>query len=226
MAFVIAIGVKNTGEREVLGFDLGTSEDGAFWLAFLRSLVSRGLRGVKLAISDAHEGLRAAIETVLVGSAWQRCRVHVMRNILSQVPKSSQMMVSAIVRTIFAQPTQAAAKQQLSLVVRQLEERFPKAMEVLKQAEEDVLAYMAFPREHWKQICSTNPLERLNREIRRRIEVVGIFPNRDAVIRLAGAILQEQHEEWMVGRRYFSKESMAKLIGGQNFLDPTSILQK
>jgi len=226
MAFVIAIGVKNTGEREVLGFDLGTSEDGAFWLAFLRSLVARGLRGVKLAISDAHEGLRAAIETVLVGSAWQRCRVHVMRNILSQVPKSSQMMVSAIVRTIFAQPTQAAAKQQLSLVVRQLEERFPKAMEVLKQAEEDVLAYMAFPREHWKQICSTNPLERLNREIRRRIEVVGIFPNRDAVIRLAGAILQEQHEEWMVGRRYFSKESMAKLIGGQNFLDPTSILQK
>jgi transposase-like protein len=226
MAFVIAIGVKSTGEREVLGFDLGTSEDGSFWLTFLRSLVARGLRGVKLAISDAHEGLRAAIETVLVGSTWQRCRVHVMRNVLSQVPKSSQAMVSSIVRTIFAQPTQEAAKQQLSLVVQQLEGRFPKAMGVLKRAEEDVLAYMGFPREHWKQICSTNPLERLNREIRRRMEVVGIFPNRDAVIRLVGAILQEQHEEWIVGRRYFSRESMAKLTGEQTLLAPTSILQK
>ncbi|WP_243015120.1 IS256 family transposase [Brevibacillus borstelensis] len=226
MAFVIAIGVKSTGEREVLGFDLGTSEDGSFWLTFLRSLVARGLRGVKLAISDAHEGLRAAIETVLVGSTWQRCRVHVMRNVLSQVPKASQAMVSSIVRTIFAQPTQEAAKQQLSLVVQQLEGRFPKAMGVLKRAEEDVLAYMGFPREHWKQICSRNPLERLNREIRRRMEVVGIFPNRDAVIRLVGAILQEQHEEWMVGRRYFSRESMAKLTGEQTLLAPTSILQK
>ncbi len=226
MALVIAIGVKASGEREVLGFDLGTSEDGSFWLSFLRSLVARGLRRVKLAISDAHEGLRAAIESVLVGATWQRCRVHVMRNVLSQVPKTSQPMVSSIVRTIFAQPTREAAKQQLTLVVEQLEGRFPKAMDVLRRAEEDVLAYMAFPREHWKQIYSTNPLERLNREIRRRMDVVGIFPNRDAVIRLVGAILQEQHEEWLVGRRYFSRESMAKLTGQHTLLAPTSILQK
>jgi transposase-like protein len=192
MAFVIAIGVKATGEREVLGFDLGTSEDGSFWLTFLRSLVARGLKGVKLAISDAHEGLRAAIATTLVGATWQRCRVHVMRNVLSQVPKSSQAMVSSIVRTIFAQPTQEAAKEQLALVVNQLKSRFPKAMDVLQQAEEDVLAYMAFPREHWRQICSTNPLERLNREIRRRMDVVGIFPNRDSVIRLVGTFCKSR----------------------------------
>ena len=226
MAFVIAVGVKVTGEREVLGFDLGTSEDGSFWLTFLRSLVARGLRGVKLAISDAHEGLRAAIETTLVGATWQRCRVHVMRNVLSQVPKSSQAMVSSIVRTIFAQPTQESAKEQLAVVVQQLKSRFPKAMDVLQKAEEDVLAYMAFPREHWCQICSTNPLERLNREIRRRIDVVGIFPNRDSVIRLVGTILQEQHDEWSIARRYFSLESMAKLTGNQALLAPTSVLHK
>jgi putative transposase len=226
MAFVIAIGVKATGEREVLGFDIGTSEDGSFWLTFLRSLVARGLKGVKLAISDAHEGLRAAIETTLVGATWQRCRVHAMRNVLSQVPKSSQAMVSSIVRTIFAQPTQEAAKEQLALVVKQLKSRFPKAMDVLQQAEEDVLAYMTFPREHWRQICSTNPLERLNREIRRRMDVVGIFPNRDSVIRLVGTILQEQDEEWSIGRRYFSLESMAKVTGNQALLAPTSVLHK
>ncbi len=227
MAFVIAIGVKATGEREVLGFDLGTSEDGSFWLTFLRSLVARGgLRGVKLAISDAHEGLRAAIETALVGATWQRCRVHVMRNVLSQVPKSSQAMVSSIVRTIFTQPTQQAAKEQLARVVEQLKSHFPKAMDVLQKAEEDVLAYMAFPTEHWRQICSTNPLERLNREIRRRMDVVGIFPNRDSVIRLVGTILQEQHDEWRIARRYFSLESMAKLTGNQALLAPTSVLHK
>jgi putative transposase len=226
MAFVIAIGVKATGEREVLGFDIGTSEDGSFWLTFLRSLVARGLKGVKLAISDAHEGLRAAIETTLVGATWQRCRVHAMRNVLSQVPKSSQAMVSSIVRTIFAQPTQEAAKEQLALVVKQLKSRFPKAMDVLQQAEEDVLAYMAFPREHWRQICSTNPLERLNREIRRRMDVVGIFPNRDSVIRLVGTILQEQDEEWSIGRRYFSLESIAKVTGNQALLAQTSVLHK
>jgi len=226
MAFVIAIGVKATGEREVLGFDLGTSEDGSFWLTFLRSLVARGLRGVKLAISDAHEGLRAAIETALVGATWQRCRVHVMRNVLSQVPKSSQAMVSSIVRTIFTQPTQQAAKEQLARVVEQLKSHFPKAMDVLQKAEEDVLAYMAFPTEHWRQICSTNPLERLNREIRRRMDVVGIFPNRDSVIRLVGTILQEQHDEWSIARRYFSLESMAKLTGNQALLAPTSVLHK
>ena len=226
MAFVIAIGVKATGEREVLGFDIGTSEDGSFWLTFMRSLISRGLRGVKLAISDAHEGLRTAIASTLVGATWQRCRVHVMRNILSQVPRSSQAMVSSIIRTIFAQPTQEMAKQQLAGVVSQLKGRFPKAMDILEQSQEDVLAYMAFPKEHWRQICSTNPLERLNREIRRRSDVVGIFPNRESVVRLIGAILQEQHDEWIVARRYFSRESMARLTGNQELLEPASVLHK
>lgn len=157
MALVVVIGIRETGEREVLGFDM--SEDGAFWTAFLRQPVSRGLRGLKLAISDAHEGLRKSIAEVLAGASWQRCRVHFMRNILSQVPKSSQAMVSSIVRMIFAQPNQSAAKEQLRLVVQQLKRKFSKAMDILEQAETDVLAYMAFPTEHWRQIHSTNPLE-------------------------------------------------------------------
>ena len=213
MALVLAIGVRDNGEREVLGFDIGLSEDKAFWTDFLRRLVARGLRGVQLVISDAHEGLKQAIEQVLTGATWQRCRVHVMRNILSQVPKSSQGMVSAIIRTVFAQPSYEAAKSQLQRVVNELSGRFPKAMEILKAAEEDVLAYMTFPKAHWQQIHSTNPLERLNREIRRRTDVVGIFPNRESVIRLVGAILLEQQDEWSVGRRYFSLESMAQLTG-------------
>ncbi|SFV10395.1 IS256 family transposase, partial [Alicyclobacillus macrosporangiidus] len=211
MAFVVAIGVTDTGEREVLGFDVGTSEDGAFWTEFLRGLKQRGLRGVRLVVSDAHLGLRQAISEVLTGATWQRCKVHTIRNVLSQVPKKQQSMVAAIIRTIFAQPTQDAARAQLRNVVKQLEDKFPKAMEILQTAEDDVLAFMALPGEHWRQICSTNPLERLNREMRRRMDVVGIFPNRDAVLRLMGAILQEQHEEWMVSRRYFSLESMARL---------------
>lgn len=203
------------------------SEDGSFWLEFLRKLVARGLRGVQLAISDAHEGLRRAIEQVLVGATWQRCRVHFMRNVLSQVPKSSQSMVSSIIRTIFAQPSQEAAVMQLRQVAQQLRGKFPKAMDILEQAESDVLAYMAFPREHWRQIHSTNPLERLNREIRRRSDVVGIFPNRESVIRLIGAILIEQQDEWTVARRYFSLESMAKIVNGEQVpLASTTLLQK
>lgn len=213
MALVIAIGVKETGEREVLGFDVGLTEDGAFWTTFLRSLVARGLRGVKLAISDAHEGLRKAVETVLVGASWQRCRVHVMRNVLSQVPRKSQGMVSALVKTVFAQESRRAAQECAVGVVLTLQERFPKAAGVLDGALEDVLTYMDFPPEHWKQICSTNPLERVNREIRRRTDVVGIFPNRAATIRLVGPLLEEMHEDWMVTKRYFSRESMAKLPG-------------
>jgi transposase-like protein len=227
MALVLAIGVRDNGEREVLGFDLGLCEDGAFWTDFLRRLVARGLRGVELVISDAHEGLKQAIEQVLTGATWQRCRVHVMRNILSQVPKSSQGMVSAIIRTIFAQPSYEAAKSQLKRVVDELSGRFPKAMEILKEAEEDVLAYMTFPKAHWQRIHSTNPLERLNREIRRRTDVVGIFPNRDSVIRLVGAILLEQQDEWSVGRRYFSLESMRQLTGKTvQPLAPAAVLQK
>jgi putative transposase len=227
MALVLAIGVRDNGEREVLGFDLGLCEDGAFWTDFLRRLAARGLRGVELVISDAHEGLKQAIEQVLTGATWQRCRVHVMRNILSQVPKSSQGMVSAIIRTIFAQPSYEAAKSQLKRVVDELSGRFPKAMEILKEAEEDVLAYMTFPKAHWQRIHSTNPLERLNREIRRRTDVVGIFPNRDSVIRLVGAILLEQQDEWSVGRRYFSLESMRQLTGKTvQPLAPAAVLQK
>lgn len=226
MAFVIAIGVTDTGEREVLGFDIGTSEDRAFWTEFLRGLKERGLRGVRLVISDAHLGLRQAISEVLTGAAWQRCKVHPRRNVLSQVPKKQQPMVAAIIRTIFAQPTQEAVRGQRRRVVEELRGKFPKAMQILEAAEEDVLAFMALPGEHWRQICSTNPLERMGREMRRRMDVVGIFPNRESVLRLMGSILQEQHEEWMVSRRYFSLESMAKLKPDQALLASASVLQK
>ena len=227
MALVIAVGVNQSGEREILGFDVGMSEDGAFWEEFLRKLVARGLKGVKLVVSDAHEGLKSAIKKVLTGSTWQRCRVHFMRNVLSQVPKKCQGMVSSIIRTIFAQNDQESAREQLRHVVDELRGRFPKAMVILEAAEEDILAYMAFPREHWIQIHSTNPLERLNREIRRRTDVVCIFPNRDAVIRLVGTMLMEQNDEWQVGRRYFSLESMEKLTQANGFsLAPIAILHK
>lgn len=189
-----------------------TSEDGAFWTGFLRGLKARGLRGVRLVISDVHVGLWQAISEVLTGdTTWQRCKVHTLRNVLSQVPKKKQFMVSLIIRTIVTQPPLGSARERLRKVVTELRSRFPKAMEILEAGEDDVLAFMALPGEHWRQICSTNPLERLNREMRRRMGVVGIFPNRESLLRLAGAILQEQHEEWLVARRYFSLESMAKL---------------
>lgn len=210
-ATVVAIGVKSTGEREVLGVDVGSSEDGAFWLAFLRSLVARGLKGVRLVVSDAHEGLKGAIEAVLTGASWQRCRVHFLRNLLGLVPKSAQAMVAATVRTIWAQPDAAAAQAQLGRVAESLEPRFPKVAEKLLEAEDEVLASFHFPAEHRRQISSTNPLERVIKEIKRRTDVVGIFPNREAVIRLITCVLIEQHEEWAIARRYFSAESMAKL---------------
>lgn len=214
MALVIAVGVRESGEREVLGLDVGPSEDGAFWTAFLRHLVARGLGGVQLVISDAHLGLQEAIRTVLGGATWQRCRVHFMRNLLAYVPKGLQSMVSALVRTIFAQPDQKAARGQLGKVVENLHTRFPRVTQLLRDAEDDVLAYMAFPVEHWRQLHSTNPQERLNREVGRRTDVVGIFPNREALVRLAGAVLLEQQDEWSAApRRYFSQHSMAKLQG-------------
>lgn len=163
---------------------------------------------------------------MLTGAAWQRCKVHTRRNVLSQVPKKQQPMVAAIIRTIFAQPTQEAVRGQRRRVVEELRGKFPKAMQILEAAEEDVLAFMALPGEHWRQICSTNPLERMGREMRRRMDVVGIFPNRESVLRLMGSILQEQHEEWMVSRRYFSLESMAKLKPDQALLASASVLQK
>ena len=225
MALVIAVGVRDNGEREVLGLDVGPSEDGAFWTAFLRQLVVRGLKGVLLVISDSHVGLQEAIRTVFTGASWQRCRVHFMRNMLAHVPKHLQAMVSAAVKTIFAQPDQQAARRQLSVVVESLRPQFPRAAAILQDAEEDILAYMAFPPEHWRQLHSTNPLERLNREIARRTDVVGIFPNRESVIRLAGAVLLEQQDEWTAGsRRYFSQASMAKLYTSSTAVDGAKLL--
>lgn len=211
MALVVAIGVRETGEREVLGFEVGASEEEAFWTSFLRGLTGRGLKGVQLVISDAHGGLKGAIAAVLAGATWQRCRVHVMRNILAHVPKGDKAMVAAALRTIFAQPNREAAEQQLAEVVRVMRPRWPKAAEVLEDAGDDVLAYMAFPKEHWTRIYSTNPLERLNREIKRRTNVVGVFPDVASVVRLVGANLAEINDEWQVGRRYFSQESMRRL---------------
>lgn len=210
-AVVVAYGVKETGEREVLGVDVGPSEHEEFWKQFLRSLVDRGLDGVQLVISDAHAGLKRALQAVLSGATWQRCRVHFMRNALSRVSKKAQPLVSATLKTIFAQPTQEAAREQIRRVVEALQKTHPRVAELLDEAGEDVIAYMAFPPEHHRQIHSTNPLERLNREIKRRTAVVGIFPNPASVVRLVGALLVEQNEEWQVGRRYFSQESMAKL---------------
>jgi putative transposase len=211
-AVVIAVGVKgDTGEREVLGLDVGPSEDGAFWSAFLRALVARGLSGVRLVTSDAHRGLKRAVETVLVGASWQRCRVHFMRNALSLVSKAAQQMVGATIRTVFAQPDAQSAHEQWRRVADGFRHRFPRLADLMDEAEEDVLSYAAFPVEHWQKIWSNNPLERLNKEVKRRTEVVGIFPNEAAVIRLVGALLSEQHDEWQVGKRYFSAGSLAKL---------------
>ena len=212
-ATVVAIGVTLDGERQVLGIDVGASEDRGFWTAFLRSLVKRGLTGVRLVISDAHEGLKQAISTVLSGAAWQRCRVHFMRNLLATVPQAMREPIAAIVRTIFAQPDHASALTQLHKVSEGLRARFAQAAALLEDAAEDILAHKHFPEEHRRQLHSTNPLERLNKEIKRRSNVVGIFPNVRAAIRLVGAILLEQDDEWAVAeRRYFSAESMKRLL--------------
>lgn len=212
VAVVIAVGVKlQSGEREVLGLDVGPGEDGAFWSAFLRSLVARGLRGVRLVTSDAHRGLKSAIEAVLVGVSWQRCRVHFMRNALSLVPKAAQQMVGATIRTVFAQPDAESACEQWRRGADGFRHRFPRLAELMDEAEEDVLSYAVFPAEHWQKIWSNNPLERLNKEVKRRTNVVGIFPTEGSVIRLVGAVLSEQHDEWQVSKRYFSAGSLAKL---------------
>jgi transposase-like protein len=210
VACVVATGVNTDGHREILGVDVLTTEDGAGWTAFLRELVARGLSGVELVISDAHAGLKEAIAAVLPGSSWQRCRTHFMRNLLCRVPKSAQGLVATLVRSIFAQPDAASTWDQHTRVVEQLSERFPAAAELLADAAGELLGFTAFPKEHWRQIWSNNPQERLNKELRRRTEVVGIFPNRAAVLRLVGAVLAEQHDEWAVARRYMSAESLAK----------------
>lgn len=211
-AVVVAIGVTANGRREVLGFDVGDTESQPFWTAFLRSLRSRGLDGVKPVISDAHSGLIAAIGATMSGTAWQRCRVHFMRNVLTQVPKQSQEMVASIIRTVFAQPDAGHVDAQLTEVVTMLQRSHPKAAQTLEDAREDVTAFRHFPTAHWKKIWSTNPLERVNKEIKRRTDVVGVFPNPAALLRLAGAVLVEQHEEWDAGdRRYLAETSMKSL---------------
>ncbi len=209
VAVVIATGVNNDGHREVLGFDVITTEDGAGWMAFLRGLVARGLSGTALVISDAHVGLVDAVRSTL-GATWQRCRTHFMRNLLTRVPKSAQALVATLVRTIFAQPDAEQTWAQHARVVDQLHEKFVDAASMLADAGPDVLAFASFPKEHWKQIWSNNPQERLNRELRRRTDVVGIFPNRDAVVRLVGSVLAEQHDEWAVCRRYMATEVLAR----------------
>ncbi len=210
---VHAVGVNRDGFRESLGLDVVTSEDGAAWLAFLRSLVARGLSGVRLVTSDAHPGLVDAIAATLPGAGWQRCRTHAMRNLLTRVPKSAQSFVATMVRTIFAQPDATTVHEQLARIVDQLETRFPEAGALLEEAAPDLLAFTAFPKEHWRQLWSNNSLERLNKEIRRRTDVVGIFPDRPSVIRLVGAVLAEQNDEWAVAsRRYMSVESLAKAL--------------
>jgi putative transposase len=211
-AVVIATGVRADGWREVLGFAVGDSEDGAFWTAFLRSLKARGLGGVQLVISDAHTGLKQAISAVLLGAAWQRCRVHFLRNILAQVPKGSSEMVAAAIRTIFAQPDAAHVREQLAVIAGMLGRQSVRVEAMLRDATEDLLAFTTFPPAHWKKIWSTNPLERLNKEVKRRTDVVGVFPNPEALLRLAGAVLVEAHDEWQAtDRRYLGETTMALL---------------
>jgi len=211
VAVIVAVGVNTDGRREVLGMDVGPSEAETFWTEFLRKLRRRGLRGVKLVISDAHEGIKAAVAK-LMNATWQRCRVHTMRNALAHAGKSSRRVVSAFMATAFAQDSATAAKAQWRKVADQLRPKLPKLAAFMDEAEEDVLAYMGFPPDHWPKIHSTNGLERLNGEVKRRTEVVGIFPNDEAIVRLVGAILLEQNDEWAIQRcRYMTLETIATL---------------
>jgi len=211
-AVVVATGVTIVGEREVLGLAVGDSEDGAFWSEFLRSLRARGLTGVRLVTSDAHLGLQQAIGSVMLGAAWQRCRVHFVRNVLARVPRGSAEMVAAAIRTIFAQPDTAAVAEQFERIAEMLGRQFPQVASMLHDARPDLLAFAAFPVAHWRKLWSTNPIERLHREIKRRTDVVGVFPNDAAIDRLVTAVVLEQHEEWQVAeRRYLSDGSMAEL---------------
>ena len=211
MAAIIAVAVNTDGRREVLGIQIGTSEAEPIWTEFLRKLTPRGLRGVKLVISDAHEGIKAAV-TKVPSATWQRCRVHFMRNVLAHAGKSGRRVASAFIATAFAQETVEAASSQWRAVADQIRPKVPKLAAIMDEAEIDVLAYLTFPREHRVQLHSTNPIERVNGEIKRRTEVVGIFPNDEATTRLVGAILLEQNDEWAVQRsRYMTLESVAPL---------------
>jgi len=211
VAVIVAVGVNADGRREILGMDVGPSEAEPFWTAFLRKLARRGLRGVKLVISDAHEGIKAAVSKLLHAS-WQRCRVHFMRNVLAHAGRQGRRVVSAFIATAFAQDDAVAATAQWRRVADQLRPKLPKLAGFMDDAEADVLAYMSFPAAHRAKLHSTNPLERVNSEIKRRTDVVGIFPNEDAIVRLVGAILLEQNDEWAVQRaRYMTLETIAPL---------------
>ncbi len=211
VAVIVAVGVNSDGRREILGMDIGPSEAETFWTAFLRKLARRGLRGVKLVVSDAHEGIKATVTKVL-NASWQRCRVHFMRNVLAHAGKSGRRVVSAFIATAFAQDDSETARAQWRKVADQLRPKLSKLAAFMDEAEPDVLAYMSFPAQHRAKLHSTNPIERLNGEIKRRTEVVGIFPNEDAILRLVGAILLEQNDEWAVQRaRYMTLETIAPL---------------
>ena len=214
VAAIIAVAVTTEGKREIVGLHIGPSEAEPFWSTFLRDLVKRGLKGVKLVISDAHEGLKAAI-TRVVGATWQRCRVHFMRNALAHVPKGQNTMVAAAIRQVFLQPDHAAATQTWRHVADQLRARWPKLGACMDDAEHDVLAYMTFPEQHRAKLHSTNPLERLNKEVKRRADVVGIFPNEDSITRLIGAVLLEQNDEYQLQNRYMQIEGMTALATPQ-----------
>jgi transposase-like protein len=211
-ALLLATGLNADGEREVIGFKMGAAESHESWLEFLRGLVARGMGSPLLVISDAHEGLKKAIQTVFAGSAWQRCKVHFMRNVLSQVGKNQQPVVSAALKQIFMQTDLASAEATVNLMASRLEPQLSKVAAKLRNECTEALNFMAFPHEHWRQINSTNGLERLNRELKRRANVVGIFPNDDAVLRLLGSILIEQNDEWAVSRNLISQESIKKAL--------------
>jgi putative transposase len=212
MAALVATGVAASGERRVLGLELASGNDeGSAWPAFIRSLVERGLTGVRLVISDQHRGLVKAVREQLLGAAWQRCRVHCTRNAQDLVPRSARSMVASAIRSVFEQPDEASAREQSGRVIESLRPRFPAVAELLTDAEADLLVHFTFPETHRRQIRSTNPLERLNKEIKRRTAVVGIFPNRASLIRLVGMVLAEQDDEWQDGRRYFRPETMAAI---------------
>ena len=210
VAVLVATGVNGDGHREILGLQVSSTEDGAGWLAFFRDLTARGLTGVKLVTSDAHAGLVAATAATLPGAAWQRCRTHYAANLMSTVPKSSWPWVKTLLHTVYDQPDAGSVHAQFDRILDALEHKLPKAFAHLDAARADILAFTVFPKELWRQIWSNNPNERLNREIRRRTDVVGIFPNRDAIIRLVGAVLAEQHDEWAESRRYLGLDALTK----------------
>jgi transposase-like protein len=217
---VIAHGVHETGRREIVGLDVGEAETEAFWREFLRALVARGLHGVQLAISDAHPGLKSALAQVL-GAPWQRCTVHFLRDCLGHARKDQHGLLGALIRPIFAAASGEEARTRVAEAVAQLERALPKVARMLEEAEEDVLAFYSFPADHWSKLRSTNPLERVNREIGRRTDVVGIFPNDRALIRLAASVVIEQNDEWLVGRRYLSNHSLEALLDQDKKADKT-----